>query len=209
MKAMEKEKKQIVHKYRWLLDAILAMGGTSQGQNTKFALAALTIVSKNLAEFLAPGGHDKPAAKRFFKAYNDALNRDRWLWTMMGGQLFEPLSSSVPPLPLLPNYAKEAQAGNLTPDAIQKLADPKNIVDWTVFPGWYLLETYSEVFKDILHKKKGEYHKDGSIPYEDHILSLFDILRCDGFDENQYWALPAMLISYLTIRSCFEAVPPQ
>jgi hypothetical protein len=202
----ETEKKTPEHKYRWLLDTITGWGTPTPGLNTRLALTALTLVSKNLAEYLAPGGHVEPAAGRFFKSYNAALNRDRWLWQEMGGQLFEPLSVTPP---ALPNFAKLAAEGNFNAALVKPLADPGNVSDWTVFPGWYLLETYSEVLQDILHKKKGEYENDGTIPFDEHILRLFDALRCDGFDENMFWVLPTMLISYLSIQSCFEAVPPQ
>ncbi len=101
----------------------------------------LTILSKDMMEFLSVGAYDSHAVTRFRQIYIKALNEDRAYWEVYGPELYRPLKN-INGMPS--GFAARARKGNFDiSDLTQEVEDvPPGqepiIRKWTHYPGWEL-----------------------------------------------------------------------
>lgn len=214
---MDDTKKMKMHPYRTLLDKI-------QGFDSKSIVAGITVLCKDLAEYLAAGGFSSTAAERFMKVYAKALDRDRWFWERFGPELYWSMRPAPPTdpgdfdpavqiafNPPLPSYAHEANQNDFD---LNHLNDTRISQNWTLTPGWQLFTGFMEEFKDLISRQKNDINAlppkslpSDNIPYPSadyKVLKIFDLLREKGFDRRLHWIPLAMYLSYLIVDYCPE-----
>ena len=213
----KKKAKMHPHPYHSLLDKI-------QGFASSQIVAGITVLCKDLAEYLAAGGFSGTAAERFTKVYAAALNQDRWFWERFGPNLYGSMRPAPPHKPgdydpaiqiafqpPLPSYAQEASQNDFD---LHELNDARINQNWTLTPGWQLFTGFLAEFKDLLVRQKKEINAlpawsqpgdNTPYPHADHkVLKIFDLLREKGFDKRLHWIPLAMYLSYLTVDYCPE-----
>lgn len=213
--AMDDKKKAKLHPYRSLLDKI-------QTFDSKLIVAGITVLCKDLAEYLAAGGFASQAAERFIKIYMKGLDKDRWFWERFGPELYWSMrpAAPVPPgdfdpavqiafNPPLPSYAHEANQNDFD---LHELNNNRICQNWTLTPGWQLFNGFLEEFRELISRQKNEINAlppkplpGDPTPYPDNdykVLKIFDLLREKGFDRRLHWIPLLMYLSYLIVEYC-------
>ncbi len=122
----------------------------SEDENVLFS--GLTVLSKDLAEYLATTGRTAGEAKPFLEAYSEAMDMERLYWEKNGSSLFMPLEKVG-----LPNgFAEAAEKGTLD---MTPLGNQSIVHEWTRNPGRKLLEKFKVKFKETICGKDGPYEK--------------------------------------------------
>lgn len=212
---MDDTKKTKMHPYRSLLEKI-------QGFDSKSIVAGITVLCKDLAEYLAAGGFSGPAADRFMKVYSKALDQDRWFWERFGPELYwsmrptPPADPGDPPVqiafnPPLPSYAHQANQNDFN---LNHLNDARISQNWTLTPGWQLFTGFLDEFKDLISRQKNDINAlppkllpTDTTPYPSadyKVLKIFDLLREKGFDRRLHWIPLVMYLSDLIVDYCPE-----
>ena len=188
------------HEFRWILDNIKTW-------DHRQLLADLTILSKDLAEYLAPRALTGPGADVFWQSYLEVLNHDRWFWEMFEEEefLYKPLLDRFPDLP---EYAAAA-AMDPTPAFlnIDYLKTPELVQTWTFVKGWEFLKKYIQTLSVNVAAMKAAYEQATDLSFEEKVLQIFDKLRQERYPEP-FWIPLLMFASYLFAWSCFEPLPP-
>ena len=130
----------------------------------KVLLASLTILAKDLAEFLAFNAFFDEPAQQFLQIYAGTLDEERFYFSRYGAKLFDPLSETDMPLGF-------ADAGQTSSFSLQPLFEKNEtgefVIDeeWTRLPGWALLKAFRIAYKNILCGERGpipEFNRTGS-----------------------------------------------
>ncbi|MCC7505856.1 MAG: hypothetical protein IT259_11170 [Saprospiraceae bacterium] len=214
---MDDKKKAKMHPYRSLLDKI-------QTFDSKLIIAGVTVLCKDLAEYLAAGGFAGTAAEGFMRVYAQSLHHDRWFWERYGPQLYWSMRPAAPAPPgdydpavqiafnpPLPSYAHEASQNDFD---LHELNSARIDQNWTLIPGWQLFNAFLEAHASVLSKYKTEINAlppkplpGDPTPYPDtdyKVLKIFDVLREKVFDRRLHWIPLAMYLSYLIVDYCPE-----
>jgi hypothetical protein len=187
------------HPFKWFLDKIKTW------ENHQL-LAALTILSKDMAEYLAPGGWSGTGQDVFWKSYLEVLNNDRWFWEQFPEEsnLYKPLHTRFSDLPQ-PGFAAMAAAD---PSAASLNVDPLNLPEllqtWTLVKGWEFLKKYTNTLSVNVNDLKQKYIQSSNLSFEERVLQIFDQLQ-QRYQEP-YWIPLIMFVSYLLVWSCFVAI---
>jgi hypothetical protein len=114
--------------------------------------AGLTVLSKDLAEYLASTGRIKGEPEAFLDVYASVMDSDR-SFEAYGSPLFLPLEQAGLPK----GFAQAAAEGK--PD-LSPLGDRSRIVhEWTFHPGKKLFEKFKAKFKETICGKDGPYEQ--------------------------------------------------
>lgn len=205
-----------MHPYRSLLEKI-------QAYDRSLIVSGITVLCKDLAEYLAAGGFSSPASERFLRVYGSVLDHDRWFWERFGPELYwsmrpapptppgaDDLAVQIAFNPALPSYAHEADQNNFDLYELNKVRIRQN---WTLTPGWQLFTGFLTEFRELLTRQKSEINAlptqppqpDDTlpIPHADYkTLKIFDLLREKGFDKRLHWIPLVMYLSYLVVDYC-------
>lgn len=194
MKDNQSQEKE--HEFKWILDNIKTW-------DHRQLLADMTILSKDLAEYLAPRALDNAGTRVFWKSYNEVLNYDRWFWETFEEEefLYKPLLDRFPDLP---EYAAAA-ATDPTPAFlnIDYLNTPELVQTWTFLKGWEFLKKYTQALSLNMNVLKESYTQKTDLPFEKKVLKIFDDLRKERYPEP-FWIPLLLFTSYLFAWSCFE-----
>ena len=131
---MERELKEIVEQFKDYDESLLYSG--------------LTILSKDIAEYLATSAYPGEDKQLFLEVYTDALNVERDYWLKFGPQVFQSLETAQLPQ----GFARAATEGRFD---LAPLADRSIEHEWLMYPGKELFEKFKVKFKETICGKDG------------------------------------------------------
>ena len=94
-------------------------------------LAGLTILAKDLSEFLAVNAYYGEDTQLFTRIYATTLSTNRFFWNLINPQLFDPLDDADMPS----GFAERVLVSNFT---MAPLLEANINQEWTRHPGWAL-----------------------------------------------------------------------
>jgi len=158
--------------------------------------SGLTILSKDIAEYLATSAYPGKDKQLFLEVYTDALNVERDYWAKSGPQLFQPLETAQLPR----GFAQAATEGILD---LALLADRSLEHEWLVNPGKKLFGKYKVKFKETICGKDGPYEKfvNGLVGQADLPIKIASAILIVGFSNAAFWLPLAVYISLLLIKA--------
>lgn len=138
--------------------------------------SGLTIISKDIAEYIATSAYPGEDKQLFLEVYADALNVERDYWSKFGPQLFQPLETVKLPR----GFARAATEGRLD---LTPLADRSIIHEWPAKPGKELFEKFKVKFKETICGKDGPYEKfvNGLVGQADLPITIASTVLSAGF----------------------------
>lgn len=158
--------------------------------------SGLTILSKDVAEYLATSAYPGKDAQLFLEVYMDALNVERDYWSKFGPQLFQSLETAQLPR----GFARAATEGrvDLTP-----LANRNIIHEWLENPGKKLFEKFKGKFRETICGKDGPYEKfvNGLVGQADLPLTIASAVLTAGFSIAAFWIPLVAYFSLLLIKA--------
>lgn len=197
---MKDESEKKPHEMLWMLEEISTW-------DHRQLLADLTILSKDIAEYLAPRGLQTPGAVRFWQSYHEVLNHDRWFWEMFEEEsfLFKPLFERFGED--LPIYSNEAYAVTYEQLGYLKTADLYQT--WTFVKGWEFLKSFYKNLSANMPGIRQAYEQATDKSANERILAIYDSLKKEAYPDS-FWMTWLLFVSYLIAWSCFleEETPP-
>jgi hypothetical protein len=172
-----------------------------QDYEYRLLLAGLTVLAKDVAEYLAATGHFGGDASLFQEVYTISLDSEREYWQKHGPGLFLPLQEARLPS----GFAAGAAAGKLDLD-LTPLSNANIIHDWTRYPGRDLLQQFAIKFKETICGKDGPYEKfqDGLIGQSDLPLVIASTILTVGFSTATFWYPLAAYIGFLLTKAVLK-----
>ena len=158
--------------------------------------SGLTILSKDIAEYLATSAYPGKEKELFLDVFTEAMNVDRDYWLNSGPQVFRSLETSELPR----GFASAATEDRLD---LAPLADRDNIHEWLMNPGMKIFEKFKEKFKETICGKDGPYEKfmDGLIDQADLPITIASSVLTAGFSMATFWFPLAIYLSLLLIKA--------
>lgn len=156
--------------------------------------SGLTILSKDIAEYLATSAYPGEDKQLFLEVYTDALNVERDYWLESG--LFQSLETVQLPR----GFARAATEGRLD---LAPLADISIVHEWLVNPGNNLFEKFKVKFKETVCGKDGPYEKfeNGLVGQADLPIKIASAVLTAGFSMAALWFPLAVYFSLLLIKA--------
>jgi hypothetical protein len=173
----------------------------AEGYDEERLRAGLTVLAKDVAEYLAATAQSGKDVQLFQEVYLTALNRERAYWEKHGPQLFLPLDQTEPKLPS--GFAQAAVKGD--PD-ISSLGGADIIHEWTKFPGRDLLERFAGKFKETICGKDGPYEQfnNGLIGQADLPTKIAAAILIVGLSAAAFWYPLAVYIGLLLAKASLK-----
>ena len=158
--------------------------------------SGLTILSKDVAEYVATSAYTGKETQLFFEVYRDALNVERDYWAQFGPQLFQPLETAQLPR----GFAQAATEGRLD---LTPLADRTIVHEWLENPGKKLFEKFKAKFRETICGKDGPYEKfvNGLVGQADLPLTIASAVLTAGFSIAAFWLPVVVYFSLLLIKA--------
>lgn len=158
--------------------------------------SGLTILSKDIAEYLATSAYPGKDKQLFLEVYTDALNVERDYWSEFGPQVFQSLETAQLPR----GFAQAATEGRLD---LALLADRSIEHEWLVNPGMRLFEKFKVKFKETICGKDGPYEKfvNGLIGQADLPITIASAVLIAGFSMAAFWLPLTVYFSLLLIKA--------
>ena len=180
--AMERELKEIVEQFKDYDESLLYSG--------------LTILSKDIAEYLATSAYPGEDKRLFLEVYTDALNVERDYWSEHGSPLFQSLEATQLPR----GFAWAATEGR---SDFAPLADRSIVHEWLVNPGNNLFEKFKVKFKETICGKDGPYEKfvNGLVGQDDLPIKIASAILMTGFSMTAFWFPLVVYFSLLLIKA--------
>lgn len=156
------------------LEEMINEACTQEDPTTLYAI--ITLLAKDLIEFLAVGAYKGNDVNFFFDTYIDTLDEDRPFWLFNGPELFKRLGEA-PSLSFLPDFFNyyPGPTGEENPQTFAEIAirDEGKIefedlfpnlqrpagdeaLSWTGYPGWALTKAVRIKIRDILCERGEE-----------------------------------------------------
>jgi hypothetical protein len=179
--AMERELKEIVEQFKDYDESLLYSG--------------LTILSKDIAEYLASSAYPGEDKRLFLEVYTDALNVERYL-SEYGPLVLQSLETAQLPR----GFARAAAEGRFD---LAPLADRSIEHEWLMFPGKELFEKFKVKFKETICGKDGPYEKfvNGLVGQDDLPIKIASAVLMTGFSMATFWFPLAVYFSLLLIKA--------
>jgi len=158
--------------------------------------SGLTILSKDIAEYLATSAYPGEDKQLFLEIYTDALNVERGYYLKSGPQLFQSLETAQLPR----GFAWAATEGRLD---LAPLADRSIEREWLVNSGKNLFEKFKVKFKDTICGNDGPYEKfmKGLVGQADLPITIASAILIAGFSMAAFWLPLAVYFSLLLIKA--------
>lgn len=158
--------------------------------------SGLTILSKDIAEYIATSAYPGEDKRLFLEVYTDALNVERDYWSEYGPQVFQSLETAQLPR----GFARAATEGRID---ITPLADRSIEREWLVNPGKKIFEKFKVKFKETICGKDGPYEKfvNGLVGQADLPITIASAVLTVGFSMATFWFPLAVYFSLLLIKA--------
>ena len=178
----ERELKEIVEQVKDYDESLLYSG--------------LTILSKDIAEYLATSAYPGKDKQLFLEVYTDALNVERNYWLEHGPLVFASLETAQLPR----GFARAATEGRFD---LAPLADSSIYHEWLENPGNKLFEKFKVKFKETICGKDGPYEKfeNELVGQADLPIKIASSVLITGFSMAAFWFPLAVYFSLLLIKA--------
>jgi hypothetical protein len=173
-----------------------------KGIDIRQALAGLTILMKDTAEFLTAKGYRDPATASFRVVFLDTLNEDRFYWESFGPALYASLTDNQLPH----GVVDQANRGQFDVTPVTKA---NNIFhEWTHFVGWCFFKKFSQKHGSAAIGEQG-LAKDKQMlctETEENVVKVAQRLLDKEFTDKGYWFPLVIFLALLIVRTKFETI---
>jgi hypothetical protein len=171
----------------------------AKDRDAKLLAAGLTVLAKDVAEYLAATARPEEGAQLFQELYLAGLNEERQYWEAYGPNLFSTLEKAGLPF----GFAQAATEGKAD---VFLLGDRSIMHEWTTFPGRDLLKEFATKFKETICGKDGPYEKlmNGLIGQADLPITIAGAILAVGFSAATFWYPLAVYVGLLLAKAALK-----
>ncbi|MCB0582636.1 MAG: hypothetical protein KDD10_25380 [Phaeodactylibacter sp.] len=163
-------------------------------------LAGLTILAKDMSEYLAVNAYYGKDTQRFTRVYGTTLTTNRFLWRLAAPELYRTLEEEE----ITDKFAERVQVSNFTMEPLLNAALNQ---EWTRHPGWALLLAFRQDFSDVLCQQP-----DGLIApalnttgdNREFVISIAHVLLEKKFSSAPHWYPLTAQLSVLIAKAGLE-----
>jgi hypothetical protein len=172
----------------------------AKDRDDRLLCAGLTVLAKDVAEYLATTGKGGNDVRLFQDVYSEALSTERGYWEQNGPQVFLSLQEAGLPR----GFAAAFVAGQAD---LSALSDQAIVHEWTKFPGRDLLSKFCVKFRETLCGKDGPYEKleENLLGQADLPVTIATTIRTAGLSAATFWYPLAVYVGLLLSKATLKA----